>query len=104
MQYKPQQNEQDNAGIRSGIQLHVVVVGINEYKNPKYNLNYAQADAEAFKISLTKGAQGIYSAVNMHHIQNASASKEGITGALEKVKLLPKQKMCLCFIMPVMVC
>jgi WD40 repeat protein len=90
VQYKPQQNEQDNAGIRSGIQLHVVVVGINEYKNPKYNLNYAQADAEAFKNSLTKGAQGIYSAVNMHHIQNASASKEGITGALEKVKAAAK--------------
>lgn len=86
VQYKPQQAGHETPATKTGIQLHVIVVGINQYKNPKYNLNYAQADAEAFKNGLAKGAEGIYSAVNMHYVQNADASRDGITGALNKVK------------------
>lgn len=68
------------------VQLHVVVVGINIYKNPKYNLNYAMNDAEAFKIAMENGAKGMFFKVNTHFIKNADASKLGIVAALEKVK------------------
>ena len=52
------------------IQLHVVVVGINTYKNPKYNLNYAAADANAFKAVLENGAVNLFSKINMYYIND----------------------------------
>ncbi|MDF2188358.1 caspase family protein [Paraflavitalea sp. CAU 1676] len=67
-------------------QLHIVVVGINIYKNSRYNLNYAQADAAAFKTALEAGSAGIFAKVNTHYIKDADASKAGIASALEKVK------------------
>ncbi|RYY54481.1 MAG: hypothetical protein EOO09_14145 [Chitinophagaceae bacterium] len=70
----------------NGVELHLVIVGINQYKNPKYNLNYAQADADAFRESVTAGASTIFSRVNTHFVQDADASKAGISAALDKVK------------------
>ncbi len=84
--YKPEDVGPAIAKTLPGIQLHVVVVGINLYKNSKYNLNYAQADAEAFKTAVSAGTSGIFSKVNMHYVQDAAASKAGIVGALEQVK------------------
>jgi len=68
------------------IQLHVLVVGVNTYKNPKYSLNYAQADATAFAAALKDGSQGLFSKVNTTFLRDAEATKEGITAAFEKVK------------------
>ena len=68
------------------VQLHIVIVGINIYKNTKYNLNYAMDDAEAFKQAMENGAKGIFSKVNIHSIKDAEATKAGIVAALEKVK------------------
>jgi len=68
------------------IQLYVLVVGINQYKNPKYNLNYAQADALAFSESLSNGTTGLFSKVNTTILKDADATKDGITKAFEKIK------------------
>jgi len=70
----------------SEVQLHLIVVGINIYKNTKYNLNYAMDDAEAFKLALENGAKSIFGKVNTHFIKDAEATKAGIVAALEKVK------------------
>jgi WD40 repeat protein len=88
VQYKPEKAQQ--TVVTTGIQLHVVVVGINVYKNPKYNLNYAQADAEAFRSGISKGAEGLYSNVQMHYIQDGEANRSGIVAALDKVKSTAK--------------
>ena len=83
--FKPEKN---NIEIKSmtETQLHIIVVGINAYKNPKYNLNYALDDAEAFKIAIESGAKGIFNSVNTHFIKDAEATKAGITAALQNVK------------------
>ena len=70
----------------NGIQLHLVVIGINKYKNPKYNLNYATADATSFKDALEKGGSSIFSKTNVFYIGDDKATKEGISAELEKVK------------------
>jgi hypothetical protein len=70
----------------SNIQLHLFVVGVNTYKNPKYNLNYAQADAASFTEAITTGSQGLFSKVNTTILKDAEATKEGITAAFEKIK------------------
>ena len=68
------------------VQLHIIVVGINIYKNTKYNLNYAMDDAEAFKTAMEQGSKGIFTNVNTYFIKDAQATKAGIVAALEKVK------------------
>jgi uncharacterized caspase-like protein len=45
--------------------LHALVVGINEFKNPKLRLNYPVADAELFAETLGKGATGLFEKVNI---------------------------------------
>ncbi|MDX1463310.1 MAG: caspase family protein, partial [Marinirhabdus sp.] len=69
-----------------GIQLHLVVVGINAYKNPKYNLNYAKADAESFKQSLEAGMKGITSTINTYFIKDSDANRSSILKTFETIK------------------
>ncbi len=68
------------------IQLHLLIIGINQYKNPKYNLNYATADANAFKNAAEKSAASLFSKVNAQYLGDDRATKESILGALDKVK------------------
>ncbi len=84
--FKPEPTKAEVNTTVSGAQLHLVVVGINIYKNTKYNLNYALEDADAFKIALENGAKGMFTKVNTHFINDAAASKAGIVAALEQVK------------------
>jgi WD40 repeat protein len=45
--------------------LHAVVVGINEFANPRFTLKYAVADAELFAESLAKSAAGLFEKVDI---------------------------------------
>ncbi len=58
--------------------LHLMVVAVNTYKNPKYNLNYALADATAFKNEMEKNSSAIYGSVKLHFITDADAMKTNI--------------------------
>jgi WD40 repeat protein len=69
-----------------GIQLHLVVIGINKYKNPKHNLNYAIADATSFKEAIEKGSSTIFSKANVVFINDENAIKSNISTELDKVK------------------
>ncbi len=68
------------------IQLYLFVVGVNTYKNPKYTLNYAHADAVAFTEALTAGSQGLFSKINTTVLNDADATKDGMNAAFEKIK------------------
>lgn len=66
--------------------MFLLTVGVNEYKNPKYNLNYAIADADAFSETVAKGAGDIFSKVEQINIRNQEFTKLGLMNALEQVK------------------
>jgi len=68
-----------------GIQMHLMVIGIDAYKNPKYNLNYAVADANAFKEAVTIGMKPIISKVNTYFIENSNANKTFIFEQLNTI-------------------
>jgi len=68
------------------IQLYLFVVGVNTYKNPKYTLNYAKADAAAFTEAITTGSQSLFGKINTTVLNDAEATKEGIAAAFEKIK------------------
>ena len=70
--------------------LHLMVVGINSYKNPKYNLNYALADATAFAEAMAGGSKDLFEKTNTIFIKDADATKDGIAAAFEKIKAVAK--------------
>jgi hypothetical protein len=70
--------------------LHLIVVGVNSYKNPKYNLNYALADATSFSEAIISGSKDLFAKTNTIFIKDADATKEGMTAAFEKVKAAAK--------------
>ena len=45
--------------------LHALVIGINEYKNPKLTLQYAVADARLFADTLQKSASGLFENIDI---------------------------------------
>ena len=84
--YKPENAEPREKVNPKSARLHLVVIGINAYKNPKYNLNYAKADATAFKTAIENGGKDIFSSIITYFIADNEATKEGIKNVLEKVK------------------
>lgn len=81
VEYKPKKQETQTGGI----QLHLLVVGIDKYKNPKYNLNYATADAKGFKSNLGGKIQSIVSHKNEYYIENEKASREEILKVFNQI-------------------
>ena len=82
IQYKATATEKKQS---EGITLHLVVIGINQYKNTKYNLNYAEADALGFKNEIKKNCGKVVANCEEYYITNEKAIKDGIVGALDKV-------------------
>ncbi len=66
--------------------LHLIVVGINQYQNPAMSLNYALADATAFKQELEKDVKSIIANVSTHFVTDGLANKQGIQQAFDEVK------------------
>ncbi len=75
---------------QNGITLYILAVGINIYKNPKYNLNYAVADAAGFRDAVSKNCGKIVSSCQQYYMTNEQAIKGGITGELDKIAALAK--------------
>lgn len=70
----------------TGINLHIILVGIDEYTNPKYNLNYAVADATAVSDLLQSKSESIYSNVYTYSLTNQDANRENILNVIDEVK------------------
>lgn len=68
-----------------GIQLHLLVVGVNSYQNSKYNLNYAVADATAVRDQIEQQTKSIFTAANVTFILDEKASKAAILEAFRTI-------------------
>ena len=66
--------------------LHLVVIGINKYQNQSLSLNYALADANAFKNEVEKDAKTVLANVKTYFVSDEQANKKGITDAFNEVK------------------
>lgn len=66
--------------------LWLFVIGINTYKNPKYTLNFASADAGAFKSQMESGASTIFESVQTIFLSDDQAVKPTILSKFEEVK------------------
>ncbi len=66
--------------------LHLLIIGINTYKNPKLNLNYAIADANGFRDEIQRTVKSVISNVKTYYVANTDANKANITAAFENIK------------------
>lgn len=72
-------------GQPSSITCHVVTVGINAYKNPILNLNYARNDAEGFSELIKKGGKQLYDEMIFYPLYDEDATKENMLKVLDQV-------------------
>lgn len=72
-------------GIHEDITLHVMAIGINKYKNPSLDLNYALEDAEAFlKLVKTKG-KNLFHKTKVYSLFDEEATKTNILSMLDQI-------------------
>ena len=90
---KRKKAQEDNKNIN----LHLVTIGIDKYKNPKYNLNYAVADAEGFNASISSGIKALVPDIITYEIKDSEANKKKIISTLETVSKNAKQEDILIF-------
>jgi WD40 repeat protein len=69
--------------------LYALVIGINEYKNPKLQLNYAVADATLFANTLKKGASALFEKVEVKNLSSKEeTTRENILKELKAMQSL----------------
>ncbi|MBL7871122.1 MAG: caspase family protein [Cyclobacteriaceae bacterium] len=66
--------------------LYLLTVGINTYRNPKYNLNYAQADADGVENLVKTNSASLFPNIVTYSIRNDKAVKVNIINAFEDIK------------------
>ncbi|MEQ8712390.1 MAG: caspase family protein [Cyclobacteriaceae bacterium] len=66
--------------------LYVLAIGINQYKNERYNLNYAYDDAISFVEELKLKGGEIYREIKVVEVYNEEATKQGIINGLNEIK------------------
>jgi hypothetical protein len=69
--------------------LHAIVVGIQEYENPKLALKYPVADARLFADTLAAGSTGLFDSVTVTRLTTRQeTTSASITAALHKMRTL----------------
>lgn len=63
--------------------LFVVAIGIAEYANPQFRLQYADADARDFAAAWESQKNGLYSDVQSRVLLNAEATKPAVLDAMQ---------------------
>ncbi len=66
------------AGGKKEIDLYLVVVGINDYKNPSLKLNFAVADAKGLKDFFEKKWKNLFNNLHLIEIYDRDATKKNI--------------------------
>ena len=82
---QPVEAKVDLAGTRPTADLYLVAVGLNEYKNPKYNLNFGRADATALAAEIERRGKGIFRKIDKQIIVDAGVTRQSIEAAFARV-------------------
>ena len=77
--------------------LYLVTVGINKYRNPKYNLNYALADANSIHDKVKTGATALFDKVVQFNIRDSKATRTTIIKAFEEIESVALEQDMLLF-------
>ncbi|MBU1719486.1 MAG: caspase family protein, partial [Bacteroidetes bacterium] len=72
-------------GVKAEASLYLICIGINEYANEQYSLNYALPDAKSFVEAIEKGTTGIFDHVYIQFLKDSKAVKDSIDVAFQEV-------------------
>ncbi len=78
--------------------MYVLSVGINRYKNPALDLNYAEPDAKAVAEFFRAGRSGLFKKVEIKDIYNELATKEEILLKMQELKNTKPQDVVLIYL------
>ncbi len=73
-------------GAKATANLYLFIIGVNDYKNPKYKLNYAIADAASFKAEMEKGSKGIFGRIETVFMENATVTRSSVLEKFTELK------------------
>ena len=71
--------------------LHLLLVGVNQYKNADLNLNYAQPDAQSIADFFGSGADALFAGTTKALLFDARATKAAILAEFAALKDTPPQ-------------
>ena len=80
------------------VSLYVLAVGINKYKNPALNLNYAEPDAQGIADFFRNRGLKLFKKVDVREILNEKATKANILSQLERFRNLQSQDAVLIYL------
>ncbi|MDD5169490.1 MAG: caspase family protein, partial [Syntrophales bacterium] len=80
------------------VSLYVFAVGINKYKNPALNLNYAEPDARGIADFFKLRGKGLFKNVEIKEIYNEQATKENIVSKLSQLQSINPQDAVLIYL------
>ncbi|MCX6258346.1 MAG: caspase family protein [Bacteroidia bacterium] len=78
-------------GAEKSATLYLLVLGINNYKNSIYNLNYARADAQSIRESLLGGSKTIFKDVKVYELYDEQATRSNIESKINEIASLAGQ-------------
>jgi len=73
------------SGVRASAKLYLLAVGLNEYKNPRFALNYCRPDVDAFAEVLRERAGRLFADMEVHKLYDGDATGEGIAAKLREI-------------------
>ncbi|MFT7612797.1 MAG: WD40 repeat protein [Parvicellaceae bacterium] len=65
--------------------LFLMTIGVNEYKNKAYTLNYARNDVESFAKTVEKGAKELFNEIYPYALHDADVTKEKIDEVFKEI-------------------
>jgi WD40 repeat protein len=80
------------------VSLYVFAVGINKYKNPALNLNYAEPDARGIADFFKQQGKRLFKNVEIRVIYNEQATKENIVSKLSQLQNINPQDVVLIYL------
>jgi hypothetical protein len=78
------------ANEKTSVRLFALVIGINQYQNTQYNLNYAQPDAKAIADALRAKSSPIFKEVRISELYDGRATLANILLTLDSIKTKAK--------------
>jgi WD40 repeat protein len=80
------------------VSMHVFTVGINNYKNPALNLNYAEPDARGIAGFFRQRGHGLFKNIDITDIYNEQATKAEILSNLKQLENTNPQDVVLIYL------
>lgn len=74
------------SGVKDESVLHLIAIGINEYRNPELNLDFAKLDAEGIVSHFSRQPSTLFKEIHYHKVFDREATKEGILRKLRSIQ------------------